>query len=143
MDGETIILIIRRFRCLDCLRIHHEFPDIVVPYKRYDAETIERIMISMPAADSEDLENQSTGSEKTVRTSELDFPCELSTALRLVDWFLGLLASLKQSEKTRQTMIMRLLQIESISIDNLKNLAIGWMKSFIRAVIVTEYTRFA
>jgi hypothetical protein len=36
--------IIRRLRCEDCRKIHHELPDIVVPYKRYCAEAVEKII---------------------------------------------------------------------------------------------------
>lgn len=43
-DGEAIILIIRRLRCLDCKRIHHELPDMLVPYKRYFSGIIEVIV---------------------------------------------------------------------------------------------------
>ncbi len=39
--GDKIILVIRRLRCLDCRKIHHELPDIVVPYKRHASESIE------------------------------------------------------------------------------------------------------
>ena len=42
--GETRILIIRRLRCANCNRIHHELPDCLVPYKRYESESIERIV---------------------------------------------------------------------------------------------------
>jgi len=39
-------LVIRRLRCQNpaCLKIHHELPDIVVPFKRYGRETIEKII---------------------------------------------------------------------------------------------------
>jgi hypothetical protein len=40
-DGEKNILIIRRLRCTRYKTIHHELPDFLVPYKRYDAESIE------------------------------------------------------------------------------------------------------
>ena len=40
-DGSTATLIIRRLRCRKCGRIHHELPDSIVPYKRYDADAIE------------------------------------------------------------------------------------------------------
>lgn len=43
-DREAIILIIRRLRCSDCKRIHHELPDMVVPYKRYSSQVIEAIV---------------------------------------------------------------------------------------------------
>jgi hypothetical protein len=39
--GEKIALIIRRLRCKRCDRVHHELPDILVPYKRYCRESIE------------------------------------------------------------------------------------------------------
>ena len=41
-DNET--LIIRRLRCKDCQVIHHELPDMVIPYKRHCAETVENIV---------------------------------------------------------------------------------------------------
>jgi hypothetical protein len=40
-SGDTQTLIIRRLRCKKCRKIHHELPDILVPYKRYDSESIE------------------------------------------------------------------------------------------------------
>ncbi len=40
-DGTRQILIIRRLYCTACERIHHELPDCLVPYKRYDAESLE------------------------------------------------------------------------------------------------------
>lgn len=39
-DGSKERLIIRRLRCMECKKISHELPDLVVPYKRYDAEVI-------------------------------------------------------------------------------------------------------
>ena len=39
--GDAIDLIIRRLRCHDCRKIHHELPDILVPYKRHASESIE------------------------------------------------------------------------------------------------------
>jgi hypothetical protein len=43
-DGEAIILVIRRLRCSECKRIHHELPDMLVPYKRYSSGVIEAIV---------------------------------------------------------------------------------------------------
>lgn len=65
-SGEKKILIIRRLKCSQCGRIHHELPNIIVPYKRYSSETVECI-VSL--------------------TDENDYPCELSTAKRLKIWF--------------------------------------------------------
>ncbi|WP_371825253.1 DUF6431 domain-containing protein [Paenibacillus soyae] len=43
-SGERAKLIIRRLYCTSCARIHHELPDLLVPYKRYDAESIEDVL---------------------------------------------------------------------------------------------------
>lgn len=42
--GERLALIIRRLRCSPCKRVHHELPDILVPYKRYGSESIEAVV---------------------------------------------------------------------------------------------------
>jgi hypothetical protein len=47
-SGERTKLIIRRLFCEPCKKIHHELPDILVPFKRYDVESIEGI-VSVPA----------------------------------------------------------------------------------------------
>ncbi|QHQ60192.1 hypothetical protein Ana3638_04865 [Anaerocolumna sedimenticola] len=67
-SGEKKVLIIRRLRCPGCGKIHHELPDIIVPYKRYSSETVE--LIISPSKEQKD-----------------DYPCELSTAKRLKIWF--------------------------------------------------------
>ena len=43
-DGTKKVLVIRRLRCKGCLAIHHELPDILIPYKRHCAETVESII---------------------------------------------------------------------------------------------------
>lgn len=67
-SGEKKTLVIRRLRCHGCGRIHHELPDLMVPYKRYSCESVERILSSS-------------------KTEPEAFPCELSTAIRLKLWF--------------------------------------------------------
>jgi len=42
--GIKAVLIIRRLRCKGCRRIHHELPDILVPYKRYNRASIEAVV---------------------------------------------------------------------------------------------------
>ena len=42
--GERVVLMIRRLRCELCKRIHHELPDILVPYKRYCSKSIEAVV---------------------------------------------------------------------------------------------------
>ncbi|NLO47972.1 MAG: hypothetical protein GX111_06600 [Clostridiales bacterium] len=38
------MLVIRRLRCRLCGKIHHELPDVVVPYKRHSMETVEKVI---------------------------------------------------------------------------------------------------
>ncbi len=78
--GTKEILIIRWLQCQDCRRTHHELPDCLVPYKRYDSAGIEA------AVSGEQL---------------LDVAADESTLLRwktwfsmLADYFLGCLRSL-------------------------------------------------
>lgn len=42
--GNPGKLIIRRLRCCDCHKIHHELPDLLVPYKRHASESIEAVV---------------------------------------------------------------------------------------------------
>lgn len=42
-DGRKATLIIQRYRCKKCGRIHHELPDMLVPYKQHIALTFEKI----------------------------------------------------------------------------------------------------
>ncbi|MGB4701698.1 MAG: DUF6431 domain-containing protein [Syntrophomonadaceae bacterium] len=46
--GEKIILVIRRLRCQECRRIHHELPDKLVPYKLHVSESIEAVITGKP-----------------------------------------------------------------------------------------------
>ena len=44
-SGVIETLVIRRLRCKNCNKIHHELPDMIIPYKRHCAETIENIIV--------------------------------------------------------------------------------------------------
>ncbi len=43
-SGERLVLVVRRLKCTRCGRVHHELPDILVPYKRYSSESIEAVI---------------------------------------------------------------------------------------------------
>jgi hypothetical protein len=43
-SGDQRVLIVRRLRCLQCCKIHHELPDCIVPYKRYESECLEQVV---------------------------------------------------------------------------------------------------
>jgi len=64
--GEKIALCIRRLRCSGCRRIHHELPDLLVPYKRHIGGSIEAVI---------------TGS------SDLSVAVDESTLIRWRSWF--------------------------------------------------------
>ncbi len=49
--GEQRLLIVRRLRCLQCRKVHHELPDCIVPYKRYESECVEQVLAE-PASSS-------------------------------------------------------------------------------------------
>ncbi|UQZ82172.1 hypothetical protein SK3146_01329 [Paenibacillus konkukensis] len=42
--GDCRLLVIRRLRCKGCRKIHHELPDCVVPYKRYESACVEQVV---------------------------------------------------------------------------------------------------
>ncbi|MFT8710427.1 MAG: DUF6431 domain-containing protein [Sporolactobacillus sp.] len=44
LSGEQKTLRLRRLRCQTCGRIHHELPDFVIPYKRYESTCFERVV---------------------------------------------------------------------------------------------------
>lgn len=67
--GERVVLIIRRLKSDECGRVHHELPDILVPYKRYSSESIEAIIAG---------------------TSALSVAADESTISRIRAWFSGL-----------------------------------------------------
>ena len=67
--GDRKVLVIRRLRCLPCNKIHHELPDLLVPYKRHESKSIE-------AALSED--------------ATLTVAADESTISRWKQWFLDL-----------------------------------------------------
>jgi hypothetical protein len=58
--GEVRVLALRRLRCTGCRKIHHELPDSLVPYKRYESTCLEDVVseeagVSVIAADDSTL----------------------------------------------------------------------------------------
>lgn len=75
--GDKKPLVIRRCKCEACNKIHHELPDIVVPYKRYTADAIEKILASNAVLE--------------------EYGCETSTVLRIRTWFFMLVARFQKA----------------------------------------------
>ena len=42
-DGKQTF-VIRRLRCRQCSRIHHELPDFMIPFKRHSANAVDKII---------------------------------------------------------------------------------------------------
>lgn len=83
-DGGKQKLHIRRRKCQECGKIHHELPDMLVPYKRYSVDSIEKII----AGDTKEV------------------VCEESTIRRIRTWwdtcrlyFESIIASLREKYK--------------------------------------------
>lgn len=79
--GTTLSITIRRLRCAGCGKIHHELPDMIVPYKRHCSETIEKII----GGDTDGISCE----ERTIRRIRTWW-----TALVL--YFSGILTSLRE-----------------------------------------------
>lgn len=118
-DGDSRTLLIRRLRCGDCGRVHHELPDIVVPYKRYDSETIEEIL--------------------SPKDNSPSFPGETSTASRLRLWFLllrgyfeGTLRALSFLYRRDRDLLEKLSGMISLDPAMMEN---GWLKRLVRVIV--------
>ena len=69
--GSRQWLIIHRFKCCSCGRLHNELPDCLVPYKHYQTEIISGVLDGVCTPD--DLECE-------------DYPC-IDTMLLWLKWF--------------------------------------------------------
>lgn len=132
-SGESCSLVIRRLRCRQCNRIHHELPDILVPYKRYDSESIEAVV---------------TGS------SALSVAADESTIIRWRSWFqchstyfLGCLDSIaiRFFQSTNEGAVDLPLSVLQKIWQHTSN-AIGWLAKVVRPIANVNlwvHTRFA
>jgi hypothetical protein len=132
--GQIKILIIRRLQCTVCRRIHHELPDCLVPYKRYESECIEEII--------------------TNDSSSLSVAADEATLYRIRKWFLT------QVQNLLGTLKSIALQLRQISVKEQSELSLpahhrlglyvgktpGWLARTVRAVVNSNlwiHTRFA
>lgn len=126
--GETLIIVIRRLRCLNCQKIHHELPDILVPYKRYLSKCIEAV-----------IEGQWDG-----------ISCESSTIHRLRQWFKGMELHIKGSLASVAARMNVRVEVAcerlSKSIKAYVGWEPGWLAKTVRILVNTNnwvHTRFA
>ena len=83
-DGSCVFLVVRRLRCLECERISHELPDIVVPYKHHELDTIADGLV-----EDDSLARKSC-------------PAEVSTINRWKHWFFSSHIFFEESLRTLQ-----------------------------------------
>ena len=115
-DGSKQVLGIRRLECELCGKIHHELPDIIVPYKRYEAAAVESALSS----DDSDTAGEFPGEENTLRRLQLWF-CLLQT------YFNEVLVSLTRQLCLENDVLLPLCP--------LKRQAAGWLKCLVRHTV--------
>lgn len=59
--GTRKWLMIRRFRCSKCMKLHNELPSVVLPYKHYDSEVISGVLEKVVTPDDLDSEDYPCG----------------------------------------------------------------------------------
>lgn len=120
-SGDKAKLIIRRLYCEDCKKIHHELPNILVPYKRYDAQSIETVVSDL---------------------IHIDVAADESTIARWRSWFLVWVLYAEgclQSFSIRFGQIVRELSSPSQSalhpLGHFVGNAAGWLSRAVRPII--------
>ncbi|MGB4313143.1 MAG: DUF6431 domain-containing protein [Natronincolaceae bacterium] len=127
-DGTKRKLTIRRLKCGHCNRIHHELPEVIVPYKRYSAETI----------------------EKSICGNNEEQACELSTIRSWKIWFYLLEEYFESTLKAIKFLYISYagLQEEISLLQPLKERrkkSDGWLRRLVRIIVNSNrwvHTRF-
>ncbi len=117
-DGHKKTLIIRRLKCEHCIRIHHELPDIIVPYKRYSSEAIESGICSIQEG----------------------LPCEFTTIRSWKIWFYLLEEYFEATLEAIKLMYTDYIELQKeISLlqplKNRKKEPDGWLKKLVRITV--------
>ncbi|MDD4171946.1 MAG: DUF6431 domain-containing protein [Syntrophomonas sp.] len=120
--GDKVDLIIRRMRCVECQKIHHELPDILVPYKRYGRESIETVI--------------SENSKLTVSADDSTIRRWLNWFKAIYDYLMGCLLSLsirygKESVEEESSLPKSKLQ----KIWHYVGDAPGWLSRVVRPIV--------
>jgi len=126
--SEDLIIVIRRLKCACCKKIHHELPDILVPYKRYLSSCVEAIV-----DDKAD-----------------EISCENSSIYRLRLWFKSMVTHIRGSISSvivRMNIKQKLKEQSDLEmIKTYVGEKPGWLARVVRIVVNTNnwlHTRFA
>ena len=124
--GGRIVLIIRRLKCKACGRVHHELPDILVPYKRYSSESIEAVV-------SGDAALSVAADESTIGRWRNWFSC-------LAGYFAGCLISL--AVRYMKNAVEEMPELPSSSLQRIWRYVgdgPGWLARVVRPVVNANY----
>lgn len=104
-NDDKVTLIVRRMKCCNCKRLHHELPDCIIPYKRFSTEVIAEAV--------------------TTDASDSTFSGETSTLIRLRVWYRLLLDYVSRIRE--HFLLIHKTNISDIAIDT-----IGGLKRIVR-----------
>jgi hypothetical protein len=83
-EGDREIYRLRRLKCSVCGKLHTELPDFILPFKRYDAQTIQATLDESP-------DNCCTADESTMARWRRDFAgAQEAIAALLVSYYMRL-----------------------------------------------------
>jgi hypothetical protein len=114
-DGTKQVLVIRRLQCKKCETIHHELPDIIVPYKRFESVAIESALVADDSCNA-----QFPGEERSYQRLKLWF-------YLIRKYFEGCIYSLK--ERLSFTCYIKL------PLYPLERQLDGWLKGLVRHLV--------
>lgn len=114
-DGSSLRLVIRRLKCQNCGRLSHELPDIVVPYKRYEADAIAQVL-QQP--------------DQTIQACS----CENSTLLRWKLWFFLLRDYLEGAVRSLLASIDAVAFVK-LPLEPLSSQPDGWLRHLVRSLV--------
>ena len=123
-SGHSKTYNIRRLKCTNCGTIHHELPDLFIPYKRYEAECMENVLTNpynhiVPADDS------------TLSRWHGWFQ-------QMVDYWIGCLTSIMFRTKQGSTTLNHTSSGSGTALQKIGRLAgdaIGWLTRIVRPIV--------
>ena len=120
--GDQDHLSIRRFRCTACERYHNELPDVLLPYKHYEAEIISGVIDGIVSPDDQDSE---------------DYP-SVSTMLYWLRWFQLNLANIEGYLRNAGYSVLRLgkdlLFSDQSLLRSVRKRYLNWLEKTIRVI---------
>lgn len=122
--GHWKIYNIRRLKCSNCGTIHHELPDLFIPYKRFEAQCIESV-----------LTNPST---HIVPADESTLSRWQGWFQKLVDYWIGCLTSIMIRTKQENIPLNHTSNGSGTALQKIGRMAgdaIGWLTRIVRPIV--------